>query len=149
MPGIFSSNGSRPSISIVNKFSAGGYSVGTINNVLGKEILTGALTADTYATILEVTSGPGFLTILSVVANDTTARTLTIKLTIDGTEIFEATSDSITSADTGIIVLGTYEGAGILSDANGRPWKTSLKIEVKSSLSETDKSTVYVAYDLT
>src|SRR5574340_415716 len=92
-----------PPKSIVNRFSGGGVSIASINAYFAeKEILSGALTANTLKTLLSI-SGAGALKMLTVYTKDATARTLRLKITIDGVVVFDATSNSITAANSGLV----------------------------------------------
>ena len=147
MPGIFSPGGGKPPIDVINLFSESAANR-TMSTATSHEILTGSLTADTYSTILEITSGGGVITALAVIAKDATARTLTPRVTIDGTEVFEQVSDTLNASGEGVIVVGSFDGT-YLQETGGVLWASSLKIEVDSSVTETDKSSILVSYYLT
>lgn len=109
---------------------------------------SGACTAATLKTILSVT-GRGALTYLDVGVKDTTSRTSRLRVTIDGTVVYDETNSA--AALTKIVVahgsitdvLGGQglEGVPLLFDA-------SLLIEYASSLTETDKASIgYIYYE--
>lgn len=141
---IGGSNG--PVTSIVNRASDGGNSTtAAANTVSGKGILSGALTAATLATAVSVT-GRGRLNFVSAAANDTTARTIRIKITVDGVSIFDATSASVSASNAGIVAVGAMTTSGPTHQPID--FNESLLIQVASSLTETDKITVYVNYEV-
>ena len=141
--------GGAPTTSIVNAFSSGGASASsvqaqTLNNAAA--VLSGVLTANTLKTVLTVTGG-GEVPFLSVYANDTTSRTVRIKVTVDGVSVFDATSNAITVANTGMMVIGIGTSTSYITQAPAPlRFNSSLLVEIASSLSETDK--VSIAYTL-
>ena len=140
--------GSTPTKAIVNYFSSGGVNVGTAtptNYVSGKEVLSGALTANTLATLLTV-SQPGQLIVLSAYTKDATARTIRLQVIVDGTTVFDATTNSISAVNTGLIAAGSYGAAPGVFPGPGIRFNSSCVVKVASSLTETDK--VAIAYSL-
>jgi uncharacterized protein YaiE (UPF0345 family) len=135
---------------IVNYCSAGSASLAftAAGKASGKQTLSGALTADTYAAILTV-STPGVLNICLAYTNDTTERTVGLKITIDGVDVFDAVSASYTAADYGIIGVGVIEnGTAAFGVAPvPTPFKT-LVVSVKSNVvgGESDKITLVTDY---
>lgn len=137
MPVLFQS-GAGPVSSIVNYFSDGGVgtgyaiSAGTGNNCL-PVFAGGAYTANTLQTIISHT-GRGRVNFLTVYQTNGTSRTMRMKVTVDGTVIFDATSASALSSGSGMVVVGTMT----TSSAVFQPidYQESLLIEVASSLSE-------------
>lgn len=139
-----------PPTSVVNQSTADGY-IKTlyfaISNV--KKVLSGALTAATYKEILAV-SGRGILDFVAVGTTDATARTVGLKITIDGTDIFDAVSGSLSANGLGVVGVGY-----VLEPNNGYPgiqpcpFSSSLSIQIKSSLTETDKIAAYYIYRTT
>ena len=123
---------------LVNYCSAGGVSVGVPTAVATgmSKILSGALTANTLSTALSVT-GSGSLNFICVAAEDTTSRTVRIKITLDGTAVFDSTSNAFTASSYGVIAVGVYTSSMIAID--DIPFNSSCLIQIASSLSETDK----------
>ena len=155
MPNISQYIGSnRPPASIINEFSAGGTATtgAPFTTSPGKQILSGALTANTLATALSIT-GAGMLMLAGLRTMDATARTVRLKITIDGVSCFDATSSSIAVSADGIVGVGSILNNGT---AGGSAhvfaqvtFNSSLLIQVASSLTETDKialKTVYQVY---
>lgn len=137
---------SRSPVSIVNAISTNGWSETIISAPQGvKEILSGALTAATLATLLTVT-GQGILNIAAIYNKDATARTLRLQIVIDGVTVFDSTSASIaTAGGRGGVAVG-YVSGSVLAGGAAVPFNTSLVIKAASSLTETDKIAIGVAY---
>lgn len=111
--------------------------------------LSGSMTAATLKTALSIT-GRGRINWAALYSNDATARTLRMKITVDGSVIRDHTSASISAANSGFVGLGGgYFGGG----ANGLFYQPvrfgeSLLIEIASSVTETDKATFAYAYEV-
>jgi len=108
--------------------------------------LSGAMTAGTLKTLLSI-SGVGVrLFHLTFRTNDATARTIRVKITVDGTVICDATSASISTSGNG----GLWAGFRSTSTPNAPITITSnsvLLIEYASSVTETDKITAEYFYN--
>jgi len=144
--GTFNPGGlNAPPKSIVNAFSSGGRST-TITNTVGagpaKYTLSGALTAGVYKELITST-GPGILKICGIASMDATARTISLKVILDGATVFDAPTDAIAAANTGLYAVGFITfytaGAPFLEPETGYVYNSSMGWWVKSSLSETDK----------
>ena len=137
------SSGTVRTTAIVNYFSAGGTQAPTSFPAQSgiKSTLSGALTANTLKTMLNITGSAGSMYVLGLVANDATSRALRLKVTIDGsvTPAFDANGGAATS-NNGI-------SAAVLS-GNPIRWKSSCLVEISSSLTETDKLTLGYMYNL-
>lgn len=125
-----------------------GFSSGSSSLSLSPAIdtLVGACTANTFKTILSI-SGKGRLNALKFNAADATARTNTIKITIDGVVVFnsgQATAAANHYAAVGACIFGT------ISSVTFQPveFNTSLLIEYKTTITETDKATVSYNYEV-
>lgn len=153
MSGMTSSLGpiiARTPRSIVNAYSSG--SPNGVYLVPGSavDLLSGALTANTLATMLTV-NGPGVLTFAGVRVNDATARTVRLQLTMDGTVVFDSTSASISTSGHGIIAVGynidTTTGTSTASTGpQALPFASSLVLKIASSITETDKISALYSY---
>jgi len=147
MPGTFNLSGfNAPPKVIINKFSEGGVTpvaIGTSVSVfpLGiKMTLSGELVAATYKEIINV-AGAGVLHLAFVANQDATERTMGIKIVIDGVTVFDASCAATTAGpDVGIAAIGTFDNtASILIPASPSvPFNSSLSVQIKSSLNETD-----------
>lgn len=113
--------------------------------LIGEQILSGALTANTYKSILTL-SVPGVLKLCSVWQTDATARQVGLKIVIDGVTAFDLYAASSSSANTGINGVGSMR-QGLLDSTDRVPFNT-LDVQVKSSLTETDKVAAMILYDL-
>lgn len=147
--------GNLPPTAIVNGFSTDGYTVPVADFVTNriahgiKSILSGALTAATLKTLLSITGG-GVLKYCGLAAVDATSRTLRLRITIDGTVVFDSTSAASTIANAGCHAVGSHQFVTATAGAGTRDrisFATSLLIEVASSLSETDKLSLGVIYE--
>lgn len=94
---------------------------------IAESVATGALTAATYVTVLNVTSSKGVVSLAMAYHVDATSHALSIRITVDGVIIREYTEDTHTTAGSGLVVIG-----GELCQAEKIPFLSSLKIEVKS-----------------
>lgn len=109
-------------------------------------VSSGSLTANTLATVLSV-SGKGALTYLGIQSRDATSRTHRVRITIDGTVVFDATSAAHAAANGVAYVHGHYndttrqkiEGVPLLYDS-------SLIVEYASSLTENNKAWLAYTY---
>lgn len=114
----------------------------------GKEVLSGALTADTLATVLSLT-GPGEVPLLTSYTKDATARTVRTVVIVDGVTVFDFTSASIGVANRGAIVAGQLAVAGAtyyVTQGNPIRFSVSLVVQQASNLTETDKlALAYIA----
>lgn len=113
-----------------------------------KEVLSGALTANTLATVLSLT-GPGEVPLLTSYTKDATARTVRTVVIVDGVTVFDFTSASIGVAKRGAIVAGELaSGGGGFYVTQGNPirFSVSLVVQQASNLTETDKlALAYIA----
>lgn len=143
---------SAPTKSIVNAFSTSGWASFAINNdATAKAIASGALTAATLATVLSVT-GAGEMNYLTIKSGDATVRTMRIQVICDGVTVFDSTSASAAHNGESGIVIGAIVDIGAqvtyTESGDGIRWNTSLLVKVASSLTETDKFTIYTKYRL-
>lgn len=129
------SSGNLPPKSIVNYYSSGGTSspLGAFVSLGIKSALNGAGTAGVLTTVLNIT-GSGVLEFLGAQSINSTARTIRLKLTIDGTVVFDATSNSIAAPSTGVMAAGIKLAS--FAQLAAYAFKYSMKVEVASSLTE-------------
>lgn len=108
--------------------------------------LSGALTANTYKTVLSV-SGVGELNFCALSTLDATSRNCSLRITADGVVVYEKT----------VVALGSQKAivgvGGIDSSVSGGaakfapvPFFASLTVELKSHLTETDKVFAFTNY---
>lgn len=141
--------GGGATTAVINGFSSGGnFASGSVAANAGangaRELLSGALTANTLATLLSLT-GSGHIPFLSAYSKDTTSRTVRLQVTVDGVVVFDATSGAIATTSIGIVAAGCQPAAGGgWVDGDPIRFSASCVIRVASSLTETDK--VAIAY---
>ena len=121
------------------------------SSIRGYKVLSGACTSNTLKTILSVT-GKGAISKLFLAAMDTTSRTHRIKITIDGTVIYDSTSAANSTQDVapviGNVSYTAYSSNHVL-DMGEFPlfFDYSLLVEYATSLTETDKTRIgYIYY---
>jgi len=108
---------------------------------------SGACTAGVLKSILSVTGSKVRLNYLQLTNSDATARNSRVRVTIDGTVVFDATVENAGGSNhiaVGQIITGTPSSAIFHPvDANN-----SLLIEYSSSVTETNKATLHYAYEV-
>lgn len=130
--------GARATKSIVNAFSASGWTPVAVNVNGGRLLLSGALTAATLKTMLTVT-GAGEVSSLALTAVDSTTRTLRLRVSVDGVVAFDSTSVAASAAGNGCVIGAGVGGSGVIFSGSPIRFLTSLVVEVASSVTETDK----------
>jgi len=140
---------------IVNSNATAGFtppniSIDAATSFTGKEVLSGALTANTLATVLSLT-GPGEVPLLTSYTKDTTARTVRTVVIVDGVTVFDYTSASISTGNRGALIAGGlagFPGGATFYVTQGNPirFSVSLVVQQASNLTETDKiALAYIA----
>lgn len=131
---------------IFNKQAISGTAGGSIStHIEGINTLSGAMTLNTLKSFLSVSGTGGEMPVLSVRTNDATARTIRVKITVDGVA-YDFTSTSINSSGWGVTLAGSNSSA----NPNFTPpirWKSTFVIEIASSVTETDKLTIEWIYN--
>jgi hypothetical protein len=112
--------------------------------------LSGALTANTLATVLNIT-GAGVLNMLGISTVDSTSRKLRMKLTLDGIVVFDSTSGALAGANLGFYCVGGWDitnvgTVGSSFNLDQIPFATSCLFEIASSLTETAKFNIFMKY---
>ena len=144
-----STSAAKSTKSIVNAFTQASWTARGIGQLMSNgtiATLSGAMTAATLKTLLSISGSSGQMTQLTLRANDATARTIRIKITVDGIVACDSTSASISIINNG----GIWSGTQTTSSPFVLPpifWKSTLVIEYASSLSETDKITAEYVYN--
>lgn len=131
---------------VINKYgiaSTAGVSVNSNGQAIAT--LSGAMTLNTLKSFLNVSGTGGEMPLLTVRTNDATARTIRVKLTIDGV-VYDFTSASIAVSGTGVILAGSNSSANP-SFTPSIKWKSTFVIEIASSVTETDKLTIEWIYN--
>lgn len=142
-------SGGAATRSIVNFCSSGAANLATLQangaTNCAREVLSGALTANTLKDIVSITGG-GQIDYLTAYAKNVTSRTVRLVVVLDGVTVFDATSSAVTANGSGLMAVGqVIAGSGSQRSAPIR-WNSSCVIRVASSLTETDN--VGVAYSL-
>lgn len=131
--------GNRPPKLLVQRNAVAGWTQTNISDSIAgaKNIFSGALTANTLATVLSI-SGAGELQYLSISPLDATTRTLRLALTIDGVLVYDYTSAAATSGPSygGVIVGGFQSGA--VPGIESLKFNSSVLVKIASSLTETN-----------
>lgn len=134
--------GVSPTKTIINAFSSGGVSTANLaastSTNMSKEYLSGALTSGVLSGAIVTITGPGHSPYLVAYAKDGTARTIRLQVIADGTTVFDATSNSVSVAGSGLVAVGHGSGAAVGPSCAIR-WQSSLVVKVASSVTETDK----------
>ena len=145
------SGGNQPPKSIINAYSTSG--VVTTPIYLGGEaaklvkvVSVGSVTAGVLKTILSVT-GAGQIDFLCAQASDATARTLRVRVTLDGVVAFDSTTASNTISNLGMSVIGAAPNSSSVPMVL-QPvfFNASLLVEFASSVTETNLSNVGYNY---
>ena len=114
-----------------------------------KEVLSGALTANTLATVLSLT-GPGEVPLLTSYTKDATVRTVRTVVIVDGVTVFDFTSASIGVAKRGAIVAGELaavaSGSAAYFVAQGNPIRFSVSLVVQQASDRTETDKLALAY---
>lgn len=107
--------------------------------------LSGICSAGVLKTAIQV-NGAGRLNLFANYAVDATSRTVRVRVTVEGVIVYDRTSAAITVVGTGLMAVGAPISAGgvVFQPID---FYTSLLIEIASSLSETDKTTVAYNYE--
>ena len=138
--------GARSAKSIVNACSSGGVVLQGIGLDSARQIYCGAVTANTWKTVLSVSSG-GFVEWISAAQTDSTSRTIGLRVTIDGTVVFSATAPTAGGNGWGILAVGGYKsGNSNLYQLGYVEFGSSLLVEVQSSITESDRVATYIHY---
>lgn len=137
--------GNLATTSVSNKYTASASNSATQINAGLTTIsaLSGALTANTLKSMLNITGSAGCVPQCALITNDATARTVRLKITLDGAYDYDVTSSSIATTGFGVVAAGSTSGTNfILNDGEPIKFKTSCQIWIASSLAETDKITL-------
>ena len=121
---------------------------GLIGTTAVTPTVTGALTANTLATVLSL-SGKGVISFAGCASFDATSRTHRMKITLDGVVIYDATTAATTNVADYLLPIGSVTNHATLSPGvifEPIVFNTSLLIEYASSVSETGKTYIATRY---
>ena len=142
--------GGRKVAAIVNAFSSGGAALPIFARDGVKSLASGPLSAGALATVLSIT-GRGSANVIGAYAVDSTSRTIRLKVTVDGSVIFDATTGVINTSLYGLMAIGFSGNSGgspSLPLFQPIPFRSSLLVEIASSLPETNKIETAFNYEV-
>ena len=120
------------------------------NALSPRTALSGALTATTLKTMINLSGVRGVVALCALRTTDATARTIRLKITCDGVVVYDKSS-AVNSSGQGIFSNG-FSGTGSSNPfpvgANMLRFQSTFVIEISSSLSETDKLSLLYDYML-
>jgi len=133
---------------LYNRFTAAGWATigGMAVPPIARESVSGSLTANTLVDLLNESGSAGQVDHISIITNDTTARTIRIVITVDGTQILDATSASIANTTYGGFWAGVTGSVNFGGQLPPIKYTNSIRIQYASSLTETGKFTLGLAY---
>jgi hypothetical protein len=113
-----------------------------------RKVLAGALTANTYKSILSI-SGAGRLRFACAAVADSTSRTASVRIVSDGVVVLERSVAFTGYSDVGILAVGGMDQTSVNLTARfgDLAFNASLSIDVRSSLAETDKLYLITNYE--
>ena len=128
--------GARKIASIVNKWSAGSVALSANQHSVPncKSYASSSVAVNALQTMLSISSGRGVLNFVSAYVGSATSRTVRIKVTIDGTVIFDATSAATTTTNDGMVAIGSYGIATLVATFQPVEFKSSCLVEIASSV---------------
>lgn len=114
----------------------------------GASVTSGTTSNDTYVTLLDV-DGKGWLDHLAFQSLSVTSRTITIRITIDGTVVWTSVSGTIASGTQGKYLLGINAA----SSQSEQPtqvlrFNSNITIEAKESIGTTGGMKLFYGYRL-
>jgi hypothetical protein len=137
---------SSPSL-IVNYASDGGTHKANMPSKAGKSFLSGSLTAGVLTSNFFTISGAGAISYLAI-KSSASSLTARLKLTIDGTAVFDATSDTLTFVNHGFHAIGNNNASA--SDApvyDKIYFNQSVVVDIASSVTGTNGLTLDIVYE--
>jgi len=151
---FFSGGGSTnivPTTIISNKDSSGNHALTASLHVAYGEYIenAGSLSSDTYETVLNLTSKEGYIDFLCWASTDAdaAAKVVTMRVTVDGTEVGAYASPSISTPNQGCILVGNKGvGTGMISAGERVYFSDSFKVEIKSSTTLAASGEIFIRY---
>lgn len=120
---------------IINTFSSGGAISAAALSLLGKSLVSGALTANVLQNMLTIT-GKAEISALGITTLNTTSKTLRLQVVVDGVVVFDATSATVANTGFGMVAAGSSAGTPAVY-SNLIRCNSSLVVNVASSVTET------------
>ena len=141
--------GTGATTSIKNAFSVTGYTRGQVDvDNAAVQTLSGALTAGVLKTILDEPYACR-MSYLSVRVVDSAVVTIRVQVTVDGVIVYNSASADMAGINTGVCLAGMLRTGGLNNKIPDIVSTSSLKIEVASSVSATDKLLIQWLYNRT
>lgn len=143
--------GNRATKAVTNGFSAAGAAGVAINTGGLKTVASGALTANTLASVTGFpVTGAGELAALALTCVDTTSRTLRLQVIADGVTVFDSSaSAAIVTAGNGIAACGNFVNIGsAFAQTCGGPIRFNSSLDVKACSSLTETAKINTSYAL-
>lgn len=133
---------------IYNAFTAAGWSGDNSSAVpfTARSSVSGALTANTLVDLLNESGSAGQIDHFQIFTNDATARTIRVVITVDGTQILDITSGSITSTLTGGCWAGVTRNSAPALALPPIKYTNSIRLQYASSRTEAGLFTLGLAY---
>ena len=149
----FQLGGFRVPKQIVNLCSSGisdWITTGGGHGASSQHLLSAALTANTFKVALQII-GSGELNFIALQALDATARSIRLRVTLDGVVVFDPPATAIAGTGFGLRAIGQSNKFGMSQSFPQEayevvPFAAEAKVEILSSLTETDKLGLLVAY---
>jgi len=144
---IVGGGGEKTPATVVGLFDTGQLSNIISNNVSVAGLnstLSGALTANTYKNVVSV-AAPGRLLVAAAYRNNTTSRSVGLRITLDGVVFYDVFDLVNTSLGRGPVGSGITVPTGF--NMSNYHFNT-LSVDIKSSLTETDGIRFAILYTL-
>lgn len=109
---------------------------------------SGAVTATTLKNILSITGSGGQLDMLAVASANGTSKTMTLRVVVDGVEIFNGATATVAATHSFVLLGGVISGTPTHLLPDPIEWTSSLLIQYTSSVTETDGANISYAYKL-
>jgi len=138
--------------SIINSYSVAGFATTPqLPSLNAKRTLSGAMTANTLKSFLNISGMPSRIASLKIYKADTTSNTMRVVVTIDGqvTPAFDFTSAASVLNQNGCCLAGAPNQSSITSSwASEITSNNSIDVSVASNNTETDKFYIEIIYNL-
>ena len=131
---------------LYNACSTAGYTaIGSlVQSPTAKNSVSGALTANTLVDLINESGSAGYLSQLSFYCNDVTSRTLRVVITVDGTDIYDITSGTMSGSNLGAVLAGSVSST-ITQALPPIYYTNSIRVQYASSVTEAGKFTISLA----
>lgn len=140
--------GSTATKFIYNAFTVAGWAGDSSSGVpfTARGSVSGALTANALADLLNESGSAGQIDHFQIFTNDATSRTIRVVITVDGTQILDVTSGTISTTSTGGCWAGSTRSTAIALPLPPIKYTNSIRLQYASNQNETGKFTLGLAY---